>query len=166
MSWSTSELRVRLAPWNWFNLIKYFYWPSKAVLFCGFLSCVCYAFVRICLFLPYGHLLGKDWLIGSRLWCLIVSLLLSHWYPGSGVVLDCIDPWSLPSFLLAKALIRLVWAFAGCKYHNKWNLMFGSQTYTQTCLLLGNLLLKNVWLLQNLSNSEESGHLVLTDTCH
>ena len=28
---------------------------------------------------------------GSRLWCLIVSLSLSHWYSGSGVVLDCID---------------------------------------------------------------------------
>ena len=28
---------------------------------------------------------------GSRLWCLAVSLSLSHWYPGSGVVLDCID---------------------------------------------------------------------------
>ena len=27
----------------------------------------------------------------TRLWCLTVSLLLSHWYPGSGVVLDCID---------------------------------------------------------------------------
>ena len=27
----------------------------------------------------------------SRLWCLTVSLSLSHWYPGSGVVLDCID---------------------------------------------------------------------------
>ena len=24
-----------------------------------------------------------------------VSLSLSHWYPGSGVVLDCIDSWSL-----------------------------------------------------------------------
>ena len=36
----------------------------------------------------------------SRLWCLVMSLLLSHWYPGSGVVLDCIDSWSLPSFLL------------------------------------------------------------------
>ena len=27
----------------------------------------------------------------ARLWCLTVSLSLSHWYPGSGVVLDCID---------------------------------------------------------------------------
>ena len=30
----------------------------------------------------------------------IVKLSLSHWYPGSDVVLDCIDSWSLPSFLL------------------------------------------------------------------
>ena len=28
---------------------------------------------------------------GSRLWCLTVSLLISHWYPESSVVLDCID---------------------------------------------------------------------------
>ena len=27
-----------------------------------------------------------------------VKLSLSHWYPGSGVVLGCIDSWSLPSF--------------------------------------------------------------------
>ena len=51
--------------------------------FCGsfmlFLLCVCYAFVRVCLLLPCGHLLGKGWPLGSRLWCLIVSLLLSHW---------------------------------------------------------------------------------------
>ena len=31
------------------------------------------------------------WPLGSRLWCLAVGLLLSHWYPGSGVVLNCID---------------------------------------------------------------------------
>ena len=27
----------------------------------------------------------------SCMWCLTVSLSLSHWYPWSGVVLDCID---------------------------------------------------------------------------
>ena len=58
---------------------------------CFFLSCVCYAFAHVCLYVPCGHLLGKGWPLGSRLWCLTVSLLLSHWYPGSGVVLDCID---------------------------------------------------------------------------
>ena len=54
------------------------------------LLCLC-AFVCVCLNVPCGHLLGKGWPLGSRLWCLTVSLLLSHWYHGSGVVLDCID---------------------------------------------------------------------------
>ena len=56
-----------------------------------FLSCVCYVFVRVCLYVPCGHLLGTGEPLGSRLLCLTVSLSLSHWYPGSGVVLDCID---------------------------------------------------------------------------
>ena len=66
--------------------------------FCGsfmfFLSCVVMPFVRVCLFVPCGHLLGKGWPLGSSLWCLTGSLSLSHWYPGSGVVLDYIDSWS------------------------------------------------------------------------
>ena len=33
-----------------------------------------------------------------------VSLSLSHWYPGSGVVLDCIDSWSLQPDLLCHDL--------------------------------------------------------------
>ena len=68
----------------------------------SFQSCVSYAFVYVCLFIPCGHLLGKGWPLGSSLWCLIVSLPLSHWYTGSGVVLDCIDSWSLHSYLLLK----------------------------------------------------------------
>ena len=43
------------------------------------------------------HLIFKPWLsfvVSS------VSLSLSHWYPGSGVVLDCIDSWSLHHYLL------------------------------------------------------------------
>ena len=44
--------------------VKYFTDRSKAVLllwifYVFFLSCVCCAFVRVCLFVPYGHLLGK-----------------------------------------------------------------------------------------------------------
>ena len=76
--------------------VKYFTGHSKAVLlllilYDVFLSCVCFAFVCVCLYVPCGHLLGKGWPLGSRLWCLTVSLPLSHWYPVSGVVLDCID---------------------------------------------------------------------------
>ena len=105
VSWSTSELRVRLAPWNRFKpSIKYFTDLPRRYFFCGsfvfFLSYVCYAFMRVCLFVHCGHLLGKGWPLGSRLLCLTVSLSLSHWYPGSGVVLDCIDYWSLHPYLL------------------------------------------------------------------
>ena len=35
-----------------------------------------------------------------------VSLSLSHWYPGSGVVLDCIDSLSLHHYLLSCAIIQ------------------------------------------------------------
>ena len=34
-----------------------------------------------------------------------MKLSLSHWYPGSGVVLDCIDSLSLLSFLLTLFII-------------------------------------------------------------
>ena len=106
MAWSSSELRLRLAPLNRFKpSSKYFTDRSKAVLlmwifYVFFLSCVCYVFVRVCLIVLCGHLLGKGWPLDSRLWCLTVSLSLSHWYPGSGVVLDCIDSWSLYPYLL------------------------------------------------------------------
>ena len=60
------------------SLIKYIYWPflggTDFVFFClvfVMLSCVC-------LLMPCCHLLGKGWLLGSRLWCLIVCLSLSH----------------------------------------------------------------------------------------
>ena len=58
-----------------------------------FLVCVCYAFVRVCLLMPCAlmpSLAGKGLTFCSRLWCLIVALSLSHWYPGSGMVLGCI----------------------------------------------------------------------------
>ena len=34
-----------------------------------------------------GHLLGKGWPLGSRLWCLLWVCHFPFWYPGSGVVL-------------------------------------------------------------------------------
>ena len=55
-----------------------------------FLSCVCYAFVRVCLFVPWSHLLGKSLPLGC-LRCITVNLSICHWYPGSGVLLDCIN---------------------------------------------------------------------------
>ena len=52
------------------------------------LSCVCYVFcASVYLWSPAGKGL-TSWLsfVVST-----VSLSLSHWYPGSGVVLNCID---------------------------------------------------------------------------
>ena len=41
-----------------------------------------------------------------------VSLSLSHWYPGSGVVLDCINSWSLHPYLPYKLhKLDTMWAF-------------------------------------------------------
>ena len=54
----------------------------------------CLVFVMllcVCLLMACGHLLGKGLPFGSCLWGLIVKLSPFHWYPGSGVVLDCID---------------------------------------------------------------------------
>ena len=43
-------------------------------------------------------MLGKGCPPGSRLWCPTVSFSLSHLYPGSGVVLDCIESLSLQPY--------------------------------------------------------------------
>ena len=92
MSWSTSELRVRLAPLNRFKpSSKIFYWPfqggtSFVDLYVFVLYCVCYVFVRVWLYVLCGHLLGKGWPLGSRLWCLLwvghfpIGILGQVWY--------------------------------------------------------------------------------------
>ena len=131
--WTKGEVG---APLNRFNpSSKIFYWPVQGGtflwIFYVFLSCVCYVFVRFCLYVPSGHLLGKCWPLGSSLWCLIVSLSLSHlwcltvslllfhWYPGSGVVLDCIDYWCLHPYLLCYENVLLVKKFQSVLLNKK-----------------------------------------------
>ena len=98
--WTKGEVGT---PWSRFQLSRKIFLltvPRRCFFrgsFMWFMSCVCHTFERVCLYMPCGHLLGKGWPLGSRLWCLIVKLSLSHWYPGSGEVLDCIDSWYLPS---------------------------------------------------------------------
>ena len=60
---------------------------------CFFLSkdlCLLYLCARLFIWALWSPA-GKGLPLGSRLWCLTVNLSLSHWYPGSGVVLNCID---------------------------------------------------------------------------
>ena len=80
----------------------------------------CYAFMRICLLMPCGHLLGKGLPIGSRLWYLIVKLSLSNWYPGSGVVLDCIHSWSC---LLSYFAPNSLWGKSLWKEQRNWPIL-------------------------------------------
>ena len=64
-----------------------------------FLYCLVFAmFLCASVFMCLRSPAGKG--LTSCLWCLTVSLSLSHWYPGSGVVLDCIDSGSLHPYLL------------------------------------------------------------------
>ena len=106
VSCSTSELRMRLArcETGLSPPVKYFYWQIQGgASFVDHLCYFCLVFVmlvHICVLMPCGHLLEKGWPLGFCLRCLIVKLSLSHWYPGTGVVLDCIYSWSLPSYLL------------------------------------------------------------------
>ena len=53
------------------------------------LLCLCAGLFICALWSPAGNGLT------SCLWCVTVSLSLSHWYPGLGVVLDCIESSSL-----------------------------------------------------------------------
>ena len=55
--------------------------------FCSVLCLLC--FVRVCLYVLFPA--GKGLTSWLSFVVSSVSLSLSHWYPGSGVVLDCID---------------------------------------------------------------------------
>ena len=68
-----------------------FYWPFQGgtsfvdlLCFCSVLCLLC--FVRVCLYVLCGHLLGKGWPLGSRLWCLLwvchfpIGILGQVWY--------------------------------------------------------------------------------------
>ena len=92
---------MRLAPLNRFKpSSEIFCWPFQGgtsfvdlLCFCSVLCLLC--FVHVCLCVLCGRLLGGGGGGGLASWLSFVvssvSLSLSHWYPGSGVVLDCID---------------------------------------------------------------------------
>ena len=63
--------------------------------------CLFFSSFHVCSLLPCSHLLGKRWHLGSCWWCLLYFCYFPMWYPGSGVVLDCIVSSSLLSFLLS-----------------------------------------------------------------
>ena len=117
MSWSTSELRVRLAPLNGFKpSSKIFYWPFQGgtslwIFYVFVLSCVCYVFVRVCLYVLCGHLLGKGWPLGSRLWCLLwvchfpIGILGQVWY----LIVSIPDLCTLTYIVIIRVAVPFKW---------------------------------------------------------
>ena len=62
VSWSTSEIMVRLAPLNMFKPSSgFFLIVRRRCFFCGYPLLYC----PVCSFQPCDHLLGKDWPLGS-----------------------------------------------------------------------------------------------------
>ena len=121
MSWSTSELRVRLAPWNRFKPSSkiFLLTVSRRYFFCGsfvlFMSCVfhAFAFVHCCLVVTCW-----EWTDLLTLVCDVYFVLcyFPMWYPGSGVILDCFDSRSLPPFLLFPKDRKLVFKRSILRY--------------------------------------------------
>ena len=114
MSWSTSELRVRLAPLNQFKpSSKIFYWPFQGGTSFVDLLCFCSVLCLLCLcrrlfICAFWSPTGKGLTSWLSFVVSTVSFSLSHWYPGSGVVLNCIDSWSLHPYLLNFTLLLLL----------------------------------------------------------
>ena len=77
--------------WNGQQTVVFGYWPFQGgtsfvdlLCFCSVLCLLC--FVRVCLYVLCGHLLGKGWPLGSRLWCILwvchfpIGILGQVWY--------------------------------------------------------------------------------------
>ena len=93
------------APWNWLKPpVKYFYLPFQRGTFLWIICVIyvlCLSCFRICSLVPCGHLLGKDWPLGSRLRCLTVffvtfpcGILSQVWY----LIVPIPDLWKLSYF--------------------------------------------------------------------
>ena len=127
VSWSTSELRVRLVPLNRFKpSSKIFYWPFQGgtsfadlLCFCSVLCLLC--FVCVYLYVLCGHLLGKGWPLGFRLWCLLwvchypIGILGQVWY----LIVSIPDLCNLITFKMSPALLYGThcgpdWSFRRC----------------------------------------------------
>ena len=108
-----------LAPLNRFKpSSKIFYWPFQGgtsfvdlLCFCSVLCLLC--FVRVCLYVLRGHLLGKGWPLGSRLWCLLwvchfpIGILGQVWY----LIVSIADLCNLSYFYFWYPLYRWTLSF-------------------------------------------------------
>ena len=94
VSWSTSELRMRLTgcETGLSPPVKYFYCPFQ----CGtsFVDHLCY----LCLVVSVQCCIAVTWRVRTDLLDLVCDVYCDFVTFPFGIVLDCIDSWSLPSF--------------------------------------------------------------------
>ena len=75
--------------------------PFHLVSFPSVFANIKYDVMYVCSLQNCGHLPGKGLTLGSLVFDVFLCFChFSMWCPVSGVVLDCIDSWSLPSSLL------------------------------------------------------------------
>ena len=149
MSWSTSELRERLAAWNWFKLSnKIFYWPFQCGTFCGSFMFLCLVFVVLsrlfiaALWPPAGKGL-TSWLLFVMLNCTFVTFLC-------GILCQVVYLIVLIPDLCRLSYYDLLW---------KWWLCIKFSTMTTDCLMM--------WLLC-IIYLDNCGHFLgidITDMC-
>ena len=83
--------------------------------FCSVLCLLC--FVRVCLYVLCGHLLGKGWPLGSRLWCLLwvchfpICILGQVWY----LIVSIPDLCNLITLKVYVFLLTIPWRCFICR---------------------------------------------------
>ena len=99
-----------------------FYWPFQGGT--SFVDLLCFSSVlcllcpvRVCLYVLRGHLLGKGWPLGSRLWCLLlvchfpIGILGQVWY----LIVSIPDLCNLTYFYIFYTLVLLAyWVQTEC----------------------------------------------------
>ena len=91
--------------WTWWESYLCF-----CFVICSVLCLLC--FVHVCLYVLCGHLLGKGWPLGSRLWCLLwvchfpIGILGQVWY----LIVSIHDLCTITYFYTAEGLGRCIFA--------------------------------------------------------
>ena len=132
---------------------KIFYWPFQGgtflwIFYVFVLSCVCYVFVRVCLYVLCGHLLGKGWPLGSRLWCLLwvclfpIGILGQVWY----LIVSIPDLCTLTYFKFYRLPIQELphWdSLIQVKWYTGWNIFLRvSCVRNMKCHVIGGMRVK------------------------
>ena len=118
--------------------------------FCSVLCLLC--FVRVCLYVLRGHLLGKGWPLGSHLWCLLwvchfpIGILGQVWYLIVSIPDLCNLTYFLDTRLEVKFKVTATKGWYATLRHPKMHIhiQFGIPTSNSIKYILGNRLFQKL----------------------